>query len=126
MGPPRSTARRPKVHSLFAGLIHFFRRYQHDRFGVYPAALADGERQRRGRHVVRNIENDISVDIAERVVERLYLAPETFDCFCRSRTTSRTALTGETLGPFGGVTRFHQILCHAHSPSARTRPRRRA
>jgi hypothetical protein len=80
-------------------LIHFFRRYQHDRFRVYPAALADGERQRRGRHVVRDVEDDISVDIAERIVERLYLAPETFDCLCRSRTPSRTASRARPLAP---------------------------
>jgi hypothetical protein len=49
--------------------------------------------------VVRRVENDISIDIAERVVERLDLAPKTFDRFGRSRTPSGAALTDETFGP---------------------------
>src|SRR5262249_60443097 len=95
-------------------------------FATDPHALNDGERQRCSRHVVGNIENDVSIDVAERVVERLNLPSEALDRFCRGRTTPRSALTGETLGSFNRVTRFHHILCHVPSPLARTRLRTRA
>src|SRR5262249_10169208 len=79
MATPAALSRWPIVHGLLGRLVHAFRGDQHDGLARYHPGLVDGEGDSGGRNVVRQIDNGVNVDIAERKIKGLELAADAFD-----------------------------------------------
>src|SRR5580698_10908096 len=104
------------VEHFLGGLVHLFGGQQHNRLGRDSATLIDRERQRRGGHVVRQINNHESVGSTESEIIRLKLAAGALHQLRDRLPTRCAAFLCDPLCAFGGKMRFHQIFWHGVFP----------
>jgi hypothetical protein len=80
--------------------------------GGSARGLVDGEGDGSGRHVVRQIDNGVYVDIAERKIKALQLAAEAFDHLGGGVAARGAPFASDRYGALRGLMSFNQILGH--------------
>src|ERR1700733_8051535 len=102
---------------LLARLVHFLWRQQDDRLARDQTALVDGERESRRAHIVGQVDNNETIDVAEREIHRFQLAADILEMLLDGVPAAR--------GAFRTVAGLEQIFGHRVLPDGASRYLRR-
>jgi hypothetical protein len=97
----RLLARGPEMDLLLARLVHFLRRQQHGRPARDQTALVDGERKGRRARIVRQVDDDETIDVAEREIHRFQFASHVLEMLLDGVPAARAAFLCKTNRAFG-------------------------